>query len=174
MRPIIETVRAIEPNQQVLRQRPYGMIEAINGKVVRIRLKPWPKIASLMEAHWIQAMKSQRQQPDVCRLYYNQPIGHRNYLVLSYVESSLNTRLKTFYATLDALNQIAFIKRSDALLAEVTTKRLTDRFLERRGWERYLEHKPQRHWVKRFYGTYPEIAKAFLKDAHQPSDTLSI
>ena len=109
-------------------------------------------------------MKSRRREQDVCRVYYNQPMGHRNYLTLSYTESSLNTQLKTFYAALDVLTQIAFIKRSDAILAEVTNEKLSDRFMIRRGWERHLEHKRQRHWIKRFYGPYPASATAFMSN----------
>lgn len=159
MKPLIETIRNIETHQSILRRRPYGMIEAANGKLVKIQLKPWPKLASLMEAHWIQRMKTRRHQNDVCRLFYNQPMGHRNYLALAYVESSFKTSLKTLYATLDSLNQIAFLKRSDAILCELTNSRLTDRFMVRRGWERHMEHKSSRHWIKRFYGNYPESAK---------------
>lgn len=156
MTPLIETVRDVASHQDRLRRRPYGMIEAAAGELVRIQLKPWPKIASLVEAHWIQRMKTRRHRYDVCRLFYNQPMGHRNYLTLAYVESSFKTSLKTFYKTLDTLNQIAFIKRSDAILAEVTNSRLTDRFMIRRGWERYMEHKSGRNWIKRFYGKYPD------------------
>lgn len=160
---LIETVRDVAEGQDILRRRRYGMIEASKGRLVLIRLKPWPKMGSLLEAHWLQSMKSKRQQHDVCRLYYNQPIGHSRYLALSYVESSLGTSLKTVYKTLDTLSQIAFIKRSDAILAEITTNQITDRALARRGWERHLEHQKKRHWIKRFYGEYPDSVKDVLE-----------
>ena len=164
MKALIESVREIEANQETLRRRPYGVIEAAKGQLVRIQLRPWPKYASLIEVHWLKAMKGKRHEQDVCRLFYNQPLGHRNYLTLSYVESSLGTQLKTFYRALDVLTQIAFIKRSDAILAEVTNKKISDRFMIRRGWERHMEQKRQRHWIKRFYGTYPESAKSFMSE----------
>lgn len=163
MKPLIETVRDVVAEQKTLRRRPYGVIEAKNGKLVRVQLRPWPKMASLLEAHWMRPMKSKRRQADVCRLYYNQPMGHRNFLTLSYIESSLSTTLKTFYATLDVLDQIAYIKMADALIAEVSNKRITDRAMRRWGWERYLEQKKQRHWIKRFYGTYPEEVAKLLR-----------
>lgn len=165
MRPIVETISNIETNQDSLCRRPYGVIEAVNGRFMHVKLRPWPKYASLVEVHWLRAMKSTRHQQNACRIFYNQPMGHRNFLTLSYVETSLNTQLKTVYAALDVLNQIAFIKCSDAVLAEVTNKRISDRLLIRRGWEPHMEHKRQRHWIKRFYGTYPETAKAFITDA---------
>jgi hypothetical protein len=159
---LIETIRDIESNQEKLRRRPYGMIEAIDGQFVRIQLRPWPKFGNLLETHWLQSMKSKRQQRNVCRLYYNQPIGHRDFLTLSYIQSSLNTTLKTLYATLNVLNQIAYIKRSNAILAEVANDKISDRSLVRRGWERHREDSRQRHWIKRFYGTYPAVATAFM------------
>ena len=165
MRPLIESIRDIEANQTILRKRPYGVIEAVKGRFVRVQLRPWPKYASLLEVHWLHAMKkSKRHEQDVCRLFYNQPMGHRNFLTLSYVESSLNTQVRTIYTALEVLMQIAFIKQSDAILAEVTNQRISDRFLVRRGWERHREQSRQRHWIKRFYGTYPESAKAFRAD----------
>lgn len=162
MRTLIESIRSIESNQETLRKRPYGVIEAVKGQFVRVQLRPWPKYASLLEARWLQAMKSKRHEHDACRLFYNQPMGHRNFLTLSYVETSLNTQLKTLYRALDVLTQIAFIKHSDAILAEVTNQRISDRFLIRRGWERHMEHKRQRHWIKRFYGSYPDCAKTSI------------
>ncbi len=159
----ITTVRDVASNQDLLRRRRYGVIEAANGKFVKIQLKPWPKIASLMEAHWIRGMKSKRVQKDVCRIYFNQAIGHSNYLTLAYGESSLNSTLRTLFAAMDVLNQIAYIKRSDAILAEFTNPRISDRFLKRRDWEQYMEDQPKRHWIKRFYGTYPPYATKFLK-----------
>ena len=163
MRSLIESIRDIESGRDRLLRRPYGVIEAVRGKFVRVQLKPWPKIASRMEVHWAKSFKSKHRERDVCRVFYNQPIGHRNFLTLSYVESSHETQLKTFYATLDVLTQIAFIKHSDAILAEVTNERISDRFMIRRGWERHREQSRQRHWIKRFYGTYPDSAKAFMK-----------
>jgi hypothetical protein len=161
MKALVESIREIEANRETLRKRPYGVIEVLQGRFVRVQLRPWPKYASLLEVHWLQAMKSKRHQQDGCRLFYNQPMGHRNFLTLSYVESSLNTQLKTIYRALDVLTQIAYIKQSDAIIAEVTNKRISDRLLIRRGWERYMEQKRQRHWIKRFYGSFPESAKAF-------------
>ena len=49
----------------------------------------------------------------------------------------------------------ARIKRSDALLCDVASNRISDRLMRRWGWE---SHKPQRwhrNFIKRFYGQYP-------------------
>jgi hypothetical protein len=174
MKPFLKTVRDIKIERGELARRSYGMIETSSGQLASVKLKPWPKIGSLMEAHWIQSMKSRRHQTDVCRLYYNQPLWHRNYLALAYVESSLNTSLKTLYAALDVLNAIAYLKKSDAIIAEVTTNHLSDRFMVRRGWEPFLENSSRRHWIKRFYGVYPEKTTRFFQESKLSRDEVAM
>ena len=162
MKPI-ESVYDVKAQQETLRRRRYGVIEAANGKLVRIQLRPWPKFASLLEAHWIRAMKSSRHKSDKCRLFYNEPSSHPGFLTLVYVESSLNTSAKTVFATLSVLDQIAYIKHSNAIIADVSNKRISDRALKHWGWERYMEQESQRHWIKRFYGKYPERVTKLLR-----------
>ncbi|MFT5300560.1 MAG: hypothetical protein ACI814_001339 [Mariniblastus sp.] len=169
---LIETVNDICTQQDSLLRRSYGMIEAVDGKFVRVQLRPWPKLANLMEARWLQPMKNKRRPQDVCRLYYNQPIGHRNFLTISYIESSRNTSWKTLFATLEVLYQIGFIKRTDAMLAEIANPKISDRMLTWGGWERHREGSRQRHWIRRFYGTYPEAAKSFMLAPNETSEIL--
>ena len=162
MKPI-QSVYDVKAQQETLRRRRYGVIEAANGKLVRIQLRPWPKIASHLEAYWIRATKSRRHQKDACRLFYNEPISNPGFLTLAFVESSLNASAKTVFATLSVLDQIAYLKNSNAIVAEVSNNRISDRALKHWGWERHLEHKPQRHWIKRFYGTYPKRVTKLLR-----------
>jgi len=159
----IESVYDVKAQQETLRRRRYGVIEAANGKLVRIQLRPWPKFGSLLEAQWVKATKSRRHRRDICRLFYNEPISHPGFLTLAFVESSLNTSAKTVFATLSVLDQIAYLKNANAIVAEVSNKRISDRALKHWGWEQHLEHKPQRHWIKRFYGTYPKRATELLR-----------
>lgn len=155
MTSLFQSVRNVDSAQDILRTRAYGVIEVARGELVQIQLKPWPKIGSVVEAKWISGWKNRRQPHDVCRLYYNQPIQHRNYLALTFIESTPNTRLRTLFRSLQILDQIAFLKRSDAILAEISNEKISDRLMERFGWQRHLERKRQRHWIKRFYGEYP-------------------
>jgi hypothetical protein len=146
--------------EDLLRTRPYGMIEFAHGRLVRVQLKPWPKIASLIEINWIRGWKNQRRQHDVCRLFYNQPIQHRNYLALTYIESSSQTRAATVLNALKVLDHISMLKRTDAILAEVSNEQISDRLMKRLGWIRHRLNQPKRHWIKRFYGVYPPEAKS--------------
>jgi hypothetical protein len=160
MKPLIETIRDFDASKAILRARPYGMIEFSQGMLVRIQLKPWPKFASIVEARWLSSWKNVGRESDVCRLYYNQPLLHRNFLTLSYIESTAGTKWQTVVGAMNLLDRIAYLKRSDAIVAELTNSKVSDRLPPRLGWERHMEHKPHRHWIKRFYGTYPAHAMA--------------
>ena len=173
MKPFFQTVRDLDADRELIRSRPYGMIEIRQGRLTRVQLKPWPKFGSIVEAKWISSWRSSHGTRDLCRLFYNQPFQHRNYLVVSYIESTFQTRWKSISAAVRVLNRIAFLKRSDAILAEVTNDDISDRLLSRLGWERHLEQNRKRHFIKRFYGDYPQQAKRndVVNADHQESST---
>lgn len=153
---LFQTVHDLEQESDTIRSRAYGMIEVANGNFQRIRLRPWPKLISTMEINWTSGLKSSHTGKDVCRCYYNQPFFHRNFLTLMYIQSSLATTRDTVVTTLNVLDTVARIKQSNALLTEVTNKRVSDRAMIRWGWERHLPNSKKRHFIKRFYGKYPE------------------
>lgn len=152
---LFESVNSFDGNESLIKARPYGVIECREGNLVTIRFKPWPKIISATEAAWLGAFKHKRVDQDRCRIFYNQPIGHRSFLALKYIESTLGTTLATLRRTMQVLDEIARVKKTDAILAHVTNKRISDRLLRRWGWETHLNHKRSRHFIKRFYGEYP-------------------
>ena len=156
--PLIQSVHDINAEQHILMTRAYGMIETSRGKFVRVQLKPWPKVGSIVEAKWFSHWRNSRRPHDHCRLFYNQPMQHRNFLALTYIETSLNTSWKSVATALRVLDRIAYIKQADAMVAEVYNERISDRLLRRMGWERHREDSQQRHWIKRFYGSYPPWA----------------
>jgi len=140
----------------VIRVRRYGVIEAVDGRLVAVRFRPWPKWVSLPEALFFGNRYHDRRRADRCRVYFNQPRRFSNFLAVPYLLCGRGTRLATVHAALAALDAVARIKRSDALLADVLNFRISPRLLARYGW---VSHKPSRwhrHYVKRFYGEYPE------------------
>lgn len=138
-----------------LRAWRYGVIETVGGKFTAVHLRAWPKLASLPEL-WPQGLKYHAQgQADRCFLYYNQPRRMPNFLALRYVVSTEGTSYRTFRAALLALDAVAEIKRTDAIVCDAANMRLSDRLMARLGWE---PHKPQRwhrNFIRRFYGVYP-------------------
>ena len=137
-----------------IRGHRYGTIEAANGELREIRFRLLPKWISYSEVWWDQVMAHRRPQ-DRCLLYFDQPWGSPDYLALKYVVSEVGTRLQTIRIALSALDEVARIKSTDAIVCEVSNDRISDRVLRRLGWESHLPHSKRRHFIRRFYGSYP-------------------
>lgn len=135
----------------------YGYIETVDGEMRRIQFRPWPKLISYSEALWLGGWKHEKSAGKRCRLYFNQPLGHSNYLNLAYIESSAGSSFRNLHVALKILDLVAWRKKSDAILCELTNSRISDRLMERWGWERHLPDSPKRHWIKRFYGDYSQV-----------------
>ena len=138
-----------------LRRGRYGVIEVIDGRLTAIHLRRIPKIISALEIETLGQRRHRHKPGNRCLVYYNQPRACPNYLALKYVVSQRDCTFATIHRAAEALDEVARIKQSDALLCDVWNARISDRLLSRWGWE---PHKPQRwhrHYIKRFYGVYP-------------------
>ena len=152
---LCRTIYDLQEGRTHLVRGKYGVIEANAGRLHSIELRPLPKLVSWPEV-WPVRLKFHASGPtDRCRLYYNQPRGMPNFLALKYIISTGGTSYATFRAALAALDAVAAIKRTDAIVCDAANVRLSDRLMERWGWE---PHKPQRwhrNFIRRFYGEYP-------------------
>ena len=156
MPPFFEIVTDLAAQAEVVRRRRYGVIEVADGRFRRLRFRPLPKLASLAEALLWGRWFHRRRPGNRCWLYYNQPRSFPNFLALKYVVSARRTTPATIHTALAVLDEIARLKGTDALLCDVANLRISDRLLDRLGWQ---PHKPQRwhrNFIKRFYGVYPE------------------
>jgi hypothetical protein len=153
--PLFATAYDLATDAELLRGRRYGVIEVVDRQLARIRLRPWPKFATWVEARILGDWRHRRRAGKVCRLYYNQPRGAGNFLTLAYVESARDASLADLRAALAVLDEIARIKRSDFLVTDVANNRISDRFLARWGWSALTPMPWHRPFVKRFYGEYP-------------------
>jgi hypothetical protein len=147
---------------EIIRQRRFGMIEVVDGALARIVVRPWPKVVSIVEAALIGAWRHRRRSGDRIRLYYKQPWRLSNYLVLQYAESARSTSLRSLNAALAALDEVARLKGSDALLCEITNHRISGELARRWGWEAHCRSSWRRHFIKRFYGVYPDARPPYL------------
>ncbi len=152
---LFETVVDIDGNHETIRRRAYGMIEIRNERFHSLQFRPWPKIGSIVEAAWAGGWGKKSIDKNRCLLFFSQPILHRNYLTLNYVVSNLYTSMTTALLSLSVLDQVAAIKRSDAILCDITNARISDRFMKRYHWEPQDLNGRRRQWIKRFYGEYP-------------------
>jgi hypothetical protein len=154
MPPWFETVTDLEEGAEVLRHRAYGVIEAAGGRFRRVVLRPFPKIVSLPDVLLLGGWYHRHYRRDRCLLYYNRPWRFPNFLAVKYVVSGRGTRYSTLCRVLEVLDEIARLKRTDALLCELTNWRISREMMLRRGWEPHCPSRWRRHYIKRFYGEY--------------------
>jgi hypothetical protein len=162
--PLFETVTDLLEGAETLRRRRYGVIEAADGRFRRIVLRPFPKIVSAPGILLFGAWHHNHRCGDRVRLYYNQPVRFSNFLVLKYVESARDTSMATVTRAMAVLDEIARRKGSDALLCDVSNWRITTKLLGRWGWTPHCPARFHRHYIKRFYGSYPASPEWLLAD----------
>ncbi|MBI1904293.1 MAG: hypothetical protein HYS13_24625 [Planctomycetia bacterium] len=150
---------------ELVRRRRYGQIEVRGGRLVRISFRLWPKFVFWLGLRWSEFCRPKRrpqgnandESGDRCLVYYDQPFWHRNFLALKYVASSPGTSLRTLRAAAAALDLVARIKGSDAILCDVTNPRISNRALRRFGWAPLRITAWRRIFIRRFYGAYPAL-----------------
>ncbi len=155
---LFETVYDLKADAEKLKRRAYGVIEMEDERLKAIHLRPLPKIISVAEVFLLGRRFHRDADGNRCLLYYNQPRGSRNFLALKYVVSSYRGTLGTFRGALVVLDEIARIKGTDAIVCDVANLRISDRLLRRWGWQAHVQTSRRRHFIKRFYGTYPAPA----------------
>lgn len=154
MQPLFETVTDLKKGADVVRRRPYGVIEAADGQFRRVVFRPFPKLISLPEILLFGRWYHRRHPGDRCLLYFNQPWRFPNFLAVKYVVSARGTTYSTVRRVLEALDEVARLKQTDALLCQLTQWRISRQMMARWGWQPHC--RPGRwHYIKRFYGNYP-------------------
>ncbi len=131
-----------------------GRIVMKDGRLVEIQHRLMCGSASVAQVWW--QAKYGRSDDDVCWLDYHQPLGMRQFLTLDYIRSGKQAGYKTFVGACKMLDEIARIRSAVAIVAHVTNHSISDRLLQRLGWQRHLHHWKGRHWIRRFYDGYPE------------------
>lgn len=148
----------------VLLRARYGVIDVRDGRLAAVHLRPWPKLISALEVTWWGTRRHATRPGNRCLLYYNQPRRHANFLALKYIVSDRDCTLATFHLALEVLDEIARVKRTDAIVCDAWNIRISDRLFARWGWEPHRPSRWHRHFIKRFYGEYParraELAEA--------------
>ena len=153
---LFTSITDLSRGAETLRLRRYGVIEVIDGNLYRVLLRPWPKVLVGPEVIWFGKWLHEWRRGDRLLLYYNQPRRFPNFLALAYAVSARETSLRSIRVCQEVLEEIARLKKTDAMLCDLSNWRISGRFMRRWGWE---PHCPRawwhRHYIKRFYGTYP-------------------
>ncbi len=155
MTTLFETVTDLHDGADAIARRRFGVIEAVAGQFVNVRLRPFPKLVSLPEILTLGRYLHSRWADDRCRIFYDQPLRCPNFLAVKYIISGRGTSYRTFRRAVEALDEVARIKSTDALLCELATWRISREMMVRWGWEPHCNSRWRRHYIKRFYGEYP-------------------
>lgn len=168
-----ETIVDLDAGRDRVRDRRYGVIETRGGRLESVTLRPWPKLLSARELWPVGDRYHERGPEDRCRLYYNQPLRCPNFLALKYVATTRGASYRTFLAALRALDLVAEIKRTDAIVCDAANSRLSDRFMARMGWSPHAPMPWRRNFIRRFYGVYPSVIPEQPRAADFPQATLA-
>ncbi len=157
--PLFQTITDLAAGAETLKRRAYGVIEMVDGHFSQVRFRPYPKIISAPEIVLFGQRYHRYARGDRLWLYYNQPRRFPNFLVLKYVVSARASSFGSLTRALDVLDYIARLKTSDAVLCDVGNWRISTKLLARWGWVPHSPLRWHRHYIKRFYGAYPPLAK---------------
>lgn len=164
---LFETVDDLTDGATTLRDRYHGVIEVRDGKLHAIELRPWPTLVTRLRVWCDNRRRSSAPPQDVCRLYYDQLWRQPNFLALKYVVSGPGTSFATARCAARTLDAIADIKRTDAIVCEASNARISERLLDRWGWQRHLIGSSRRHYIKRLYPDCPAARNPSL-ETEQP------
>lgn len=145
-------------SERLVQSWSYGVIEVADEALVGVHLRPWPALVSLPEV-WLGQLAHRWLPGNRCWVYYNVPWGCPGFLAVTYAASYRDTSLATFRRAMTTLDRIAAIRGTDALVCEVSQSRIPAALCRRWGWEPHCADQVGfRHYIKRFYGEYPDHA----------------
>lgn len=151
----LRPVTNIAAESGLLTQRSYGKIVVENRRLIAVHGRWWPYLGDLLQVAFDSRFPLVRE--DRCELYYHVSRSSPDFLTLGYVHSGPRTSLGTLYAATLILDEIARLKRSSAIVCNVTNDRISHRLFERWNWEQHCLDWPGRHYIKRLYGQFPTI-----------------
>jgi hypothetical protein len=149
-------VRDLSAQEDLIRRWRCGRIIMENGTFAGVRRRWVCGSVSVAQVWW--QTRYGRSDDHSCWLDYHQPLGMPGFLTLDYIRSGRRAGYKSFIGACHVLDEIARIRGAQAIVAHVTNGQISDRLLQRLGWQRHLEHWSGRHWIRRFYDGYPSVS----------------
>ena len=131
-----------------IRRIRYGRIFATGPNSIRLSRR-LPIQSSIAQVAW--QRRFGRNRPIGCRMDYHVPFGTPRVIAIDYVLSDRRAGYNAFRRTVAAIDEIAAIRNSIAIVAHVTNDAMTDRLMERLGYQRHLPNARGRHFIRRFY-----------------------
>lgn len=147
---LYETITDVAAAADVVVRRRYGVIETAEGQLRRVLYRPYPKFSTELGIRFVGRLAHRLLRGNRCRLYFNHPRSCPTFLALQYVETTRDADYATFRRALTTLDEIARLKKIDAIVCDASNLKLSDRFLARLGWEPHAPMPGHRNFIKRF------------------------
>jgi hypothetical protein len=149
-----DDIADLSTGSSALRRRAHGVIEVVDERFVRVRLRPFARRVTWLESFtW--GRWEHRRPGNWCRLSYSEARGCPGFLALQYIVSGRDTTIATARGALVVLDEIARVRGADAIVCDVANVRISHRLLTRWGWQSHCQQRWHRNYIKRFYGDYP-------------------
>ncbi|HWA97273.1 MAG TPA: hypothetical protein VG713_02220 [Pirellulales bacterium] len=134
------------------RLRPWraGVIDVRDGKFNQVRWRGVRRRVSRLERRLAGEWIHRHRAGDRCRIYFHVPRRCAGFLVVDYIVSQRDTKFATFRCAVAALDQIAQLTDTYAIVCDVSNLRISDRLLARWGWQPHADHLAGRNFIKRF------------------------
>lgn len=149
----IDSITGFSEDASKVRRWRSGRIVMRDGRLDRIERRLTVGAVSVAQVWWQSRYRG--LTGNVCQLDYHQPFGMPGFLTLDYIRGGDACSYKTFAGACHVLDQIARERQAQAIVANITNQAISDRFLQRMGWQQHLDTWSGRHWIRRFYDGYP-------------------
>ena len=142
------SVQSLQGNELRVRTWSFGEIELSHGQLVRIRPRWWPRFGSQWESFQDSYVRTLPE--DFLRAYYAFPWRAPGYMTVLYAQSGPRTQYKTLHRAVEAMNEIASLRDTQAIVCQLVNQRGTERLMNRWGYVRHAASLGDNHFIKRF------------------------
>lgn len=135
-----------------------GRIVVAGGQLSHVQPRWSIAAASIAGVYWDNFCG--RDKHSRCEIDFHVPRGMPSFLTLDYIRSGRSATYADFRRCVRTLEQIGRIKRSYAIVANITNPAITDRLLTRFGWQQHCLTWKGRHWIRRLNDDTPPRDRA--------------
>lgn len=125
-----------------------GKIAVGGGAVRQVRRRLLPRRVSIAEVWWRKWFRGGRESE--CQLYWHIPWGSPGVLAIDYLHAGRGCHWRDIVAASRCIDEIARERGCLIAVCHVSNDRLSDRVLQRLGFQRHCLHLRGRHFIKRY------------------------
>lgn len=143
----LPSVASIDHHASEISRWRYGTVLLRNGKLIAIQARWWPRWGTVFGAMMDRVVRTLPE--DECRFYFAFPRSAPGFMSLLYVHAGEKTTYQTFHQGIASIEAIARLRRSHAIVCQVTNDRLSERMMNRWGYVKHAPHLGPDHYICR-------------------------